>query len=357
MSKNSTVWPVTSILKMTERRQREGILAEELIRLDQVKTYFPVRKKFWEKTSSWVRAVDRVNLEIFNGECLGLVGESGCGKSTLGRSILCLAPVVSGAVLFHGQPIQVLDEAQLRSFRPKMQMVFQDPRASLNPKMTVLQILREALFICPGFDRARCLERAAELLDMVDLRPEHLFRYPHEFSGGQQQRICIARALATEPEFIVFDEATSALDVSVQAQVINLMADLQRRLNLTYLFISHDLSIMEQICQRVAVMYAGRIAEVQHARALFASPRHPYTKVLRDALPVADPTRRHELATLAGEVPSLSHPPSGCRFHPRCAYATDVCRKVEPRMSVLDAGNWVRCHHHERLGANGDLQS
>lgn len=336
---------------------REGIVTEALIRLEQVKTYFPARKRTWLAKPSWVRAVDGVNLEIFSGECLGLVGESGCGKSTLGRSILCLAPVAAGTVFFHGQPLQALDETRLRTFRPKMQMVFQDPRASLNPKMTVFQILREALYICPGFDRRQSMERAAELLGMVDLRPEHLFRYPHEFSGGQQQRICIARALATEPEFIVFDEATSALDVSVQAQIINLMATLQKRLNLTYLFISHDLSIMEQVCQRVAVMYAGKIAEVQSAKTLFASPRHPYTKVLRDALPVADPTRRHELVSLAGEVPSLSHPPSGCRFHPRCTFATELCHREEPPMSVLDSGNWVRCHHHERLRAGGDLQS
>lgn len=335
----------------------EFILAEAIIRLNQVKTHFPYRKKFWGKPVEWVRAVDGVSLDIFTGECLGLVGESGCGKSTLGRSILCMAPVVSGSVLFHEKEIQNLNAPQLIPLRPKMQMVFQDPRASLNPKMTVLQILSEALFICPGFDYSRSLERSAELLNTVDLRPEHLFRFPHEFSGGQQQRICIARALATEPEFIVFDEATSALDVSVQAQVINLMADLQQRLNLTYLFISHDLSIMEQVCHRIAVMYAGRIVEVQHADSLFGSPRHPYTKVLRDALPVADPNQRCELATLPGEVPNLVHPPSGCRFHTRCAYATEVCHKVEPRMSVLDTGDWVRCHHHEQLQVNRELKA
>ena len=266
-----------------------------------------------------------------------------------------MAPVVSGSIRFKGKEIQHLDAARIRPLRPKMQMVFQDPRASLNPKMTILQILQEALYICPGFDYNQRLERSAELLSTVDLRPEHLFRYPHEFSGGQQQRICIARALATEPEFIVFDEATSALDVSVQAQVVNLMARLQKRLNLTYLFISHDLSIMEQVCDRIAVMYAGRIMEVQPSQALFQSPRHPYTKVLRDALPVANPTKRRELATLGGEVPSLVHPPPGCRFHPRCAYATDICRQAEPPMSVFDAGNWVRCHHHEKLRQNGEL--
>jgi oligopeptide/dipeptide ABC transporter ATP-binding protein len=332
-------------------------VTDAIIGLEQVKTHFPYRKNFWGRPTQWVRAVDGVNLTIVAGECLGLAGESGCGKSTLGRSILCMAPVVSGSVLFHGKAIQGLDHEQLQPLRPKMQMVFQDPRASLNPRMTVLQILSEALFICPGFDHTRSLERSAELLDTVDLRPEHLFRYPHEFSGGQQQRICIARALATEPEFIVFDEATSALDVSVQAQVINLMARLQRQLNLTYLFISHDLSVMEQVCHRIAVMYAGRIMEVQRAQALFGSPRHPYTKVLRDALPVADPRRRHELATLPGEVPSLIHPPPGCRFSPRCAYATEVCHSVEPPMSIIDTGNWVRCHHHERLQANDTLKT
>ncbi len=332
-------------------------MAKAIIELNRVQTHFPRKPRFLRPPLEWVRAVDGVSLDIFAGECLGLAGESGCGKSTLGRSILCMAPVVSGSIRLHGKEIQHLDEAQLRPLRPKMQMVFQDPRASLNPKMKVLQILGEALSISPGFDPKRAQERAAELLHTVDLRPEHLFRYPHEFSGGQQQRICIARALATQPEFIVFDEATSALDVSVQAQVINLMADLQQRLNLTYLFISHDLSIMEQVCHRIAIMYAGKIMEVQHAQALFGSPRHPYTRVLRDALPVADPKQIHELATLPGEVPSLVHPPPGCRFHPRCTYATDICRRVEPRMSILDAGNRVRCHHHERLWADGELKA
>ncbi|HWR69302.1 MAG TPA: ABC transporter ATP-binding protein, partial [Desulfomonilia bacterium] len=193
-------------------------------------------------------------------------------------------------------------------------------------------------------------------LDMVDLRPEHLFRYPHEFSGGQQQRICIARALATQPEFLVFDEATSALDVSVQAQIINLMAALRERLNLTYLFISHDLSIMEHVCTRVAVMYAGGIVEIQDARSLFMTPRHPYTKALRDALPIADPARRKELGTLKGEVPRLTDPPSGCRFHPRCDYATDICSRENPPISSTGSDNWVRCHHHEEFWSKGLLR-
>ena len=238
-----------------------------------------------------------------------------------------------------------------------MQMVFQDPRASLNPKMTVLQILSEALAICPEIDKKQYAQRATELMNMVDLRPEHLFRYPHEFSGGQQQRICIARALATQPAFLVFDEATSALDVSVQAQIINIMAELQKRLNLTYLFISHDLSIMEHICQRVAVMYAGRIMEIQDADALFSSPRHPYTKALRDAVPIADPTKKDGMAILKGEVPSLLNPPGGCRFHPRCPHATQRCKNEVPQADQIKPGNRVCCHHHRTLWEKGLLEN
>ena len=320
-----------------------------LIDLENINTWFPHQKTLAGKVTAWIKAVDGVTLNIFSGECLGLVGESGCGKSTLGRTILKLAPLKSGKIKFNGEDIQDLGDRGFQPFRPKMQMVFQDPRASLNPKMTVLQILTEALAICPEINKKQYAPRATELMNMVDLRPEHLFRYPHEFSGGQQQRICIARALATQPEFLVFDEATSALDVSVQAQIINLMADLQKRLNLTYLFISHDLSIMEHICHRVAVMYAGRVMEIQDADALFSSPRHPYTKALRDAVPIADPTRRDGMSILEGEVPSLLAPPDGCRFHPRCQYATERCEKVVPEADLIKPGNWVRCHHHRVL--------
>jgi len=324
-------------------------MSNALIDLENINTWFPHQKTLAGKVTAWIKAVDRVTLKIFSGECLGLVGESGCGKSTLGRTILKLAPLKSGKIKFNGEDIQDLGDRRFQPFRPKMQMVFQDPRASLNPKMTVLQILTEALAICPEINKKQYAPRATELMNMVDLRPEHLFRYPHEFSGGQQQRICIARALATQPEFLVFDEATSALDVSVQAQIINLMADLQKRLGLTYLFISHDLSIMEHICHRVAVMYAGRVMEIQDADALFSSPRHPYTKALRDAVPIADPTRRDGMSILEGEVPSLLVPPDGCRFHPRCQYATERCSKVVPEADLIKPGNWVRCHHHRAL--------
>ena len=328
-----------------------------LINLENIKTYFPQKKMLTGKVTTWIKAVDGVTLKIFTGECLGLVGESGCGKSTLGRTILKLAPLKSGNIRFNGEKIQHLDERGFQPFRPKMQMVFQDPRASLNPKMTVIQILSEALAICPDIDKKHYAQRATELMNRVDLRPEHLFRYPHEFSGGQQQRICIARALGTQPEFLVFDEATSALDVSVQAQIINLMADLQKRLNLTYLFISHDLSIMEHICHRVAVMYAGRVMEIQDADALFASPRHPYTKALRDAVPIADPTKKDGMAILKGEVPSLLNPPRGCRFHPRCPHATQRCKNEVPEADPVKSGNWVCCHYHRALWEKGLLEN
>ena len=328
-----------------------------LINIENIKTYFPHKKTLTGKVTAWIKAVDGVTLKIFTGECLGLVGESGCGKSTLGRTILKLAPLKSGSIRFNGEEIQHLDDRGFQPFRPKMQMVFQDPRASLNPKMKVLQILSEALAICPEIDKKQYAQRATELMNMVDLRPEHLFRYPHEFSGGQQQRICIARALATQPEFLVFDEATSALDVSVQAQIINLMADLQKRLNLTYLFISHDLSIMEHICQRVAVMYAGRVMEIQDADALFSSPRHPYTKALRDAVPIADPTKKDGMAILEGEVPSLLNPPEGCRFHPRCPHATARCKNEVPQADRIKPGNRVCCHHHRTLWEKGFLEN
>jgi oligopeptide/dipeptide ABC transporter ATP-binding protein len=330
-------------------------MSEKLIQLEDLKTYFPLHKTLTGKVRAWIKAVDDVSLTLQTGECLGLVGESGCGKSTLGRTVLRLVGHTAGTIRFKGTEIQDLNTQAFQPFRPKMQMVFQDPRASLNPKMTVLQIISEALAICAAVDKDQYAQRATELLDMVDLRPEHLFRYPHEFSGGQQQRICIARALATQPEFIVFDEATSALDVSVQAQIIHLMSDLQKQLHLTYLFISHDLSIMEHICHRVAVMYAGRIMEVQDADALFSAPRHPYTKALRDAVPIADPTRRDGMAVLEGEVPSLVEPPDGCRFHPRCPHATRVCRQKAPAAARIKSGNWVRCHHHSELQDKGML--
>ena len=328
---------------------------EFLVKLGQVNTWFPYEKSILGKPSSWVKAVSDVSLNIIQGECLGLVGESGCGKSTLGRTILRLAPLHSGEIQFMGCDIGTLSAKKLKPYRAEMQMVFQDPKASLNPKMTIFKILKEALVLNTRLEKENYLEQAVKLLNLVDLRPEHIYRYPHEFSGGQQQRISIARALATDPKFIVFDEATSALDVSVQAQVINLMKKLQDKLNLTYLFISHDLSIMEHVCSRVAVMYAGRVVEVQESHSLFNTPRHPYTKALKNAIPIADPEYRSALGILKGEVPKLSNPPSGCNFHPRCDYRKEICSKKSPEIGKTSRKSWVRCHFHEELWKQGML--
>ncbi len=330
---------------------------DSLIELKQVNTWFPNDNPVFGKPRSWIKAVSDVSLDIIKGECLGLAGESGCGKSTLGRAILRLAPLSSGEIRFMGDDIGKLTGKRLKPYRAKMQMVFQDPKASLNPKMTIFKILSEALVLNSRILKADYLEEAVKLLDLVDLRPEHIYRYPHEFSGGQQQRICIARSLATDPEFIVFDEATSALDVSVQAQVINLMKALQDKLNLTYLFISHDLSIMEHVCTRVAIMYAGQVVEVQNSRSLFDSPRHPYTRALKKAVPIADPESRGELGILKGEVPKLSNPPPGCRFHPRCDYGQPICSKISPEINGITVNSWVRCHFHKKLWDQGELIS
>ena len=340
---------------LKKRSIKKEPMKDPLIRLTDTNTWFPYEKPLFGKITSWVKAVNRVSLDILNGECLGLVGESGCGKSTLGRTILRLAPLHSGRLTFKGDDIGRLSGKNLKPYRPRMQMVFQDPKASLNPKMTVFQILKEALALNTKIPKENHLKEAVRLLTLVDLRPEHVYRFPHEFSGGQQQRISIARAIATNPEFIVFDEATSALDVSVQAQVIHLMKDLQKKLNLTYLFISHDLSIMEHVCSRVAVMYAGRIIEVQEAASLFAAPRHPYTKALKEAVPIADPDAQNELGLLKGEVPKLSDPPQGCHFHPRCDHAQHICTTNTPRMSETGRNSWVRCHFHEKLWEQGQL--
>ena len=330
---------------------------DPLIKLEHINTWFADDKPIVGKPKSWIRAVSDVSLNIIEGECLGLVGESGCGKSTLGRTILRLAPLYSGNIRFMDEDIGRLNGNELKPYKAKMQMVFQDPKASLNPKMTIFKILSEALHLNSGVAKDDYLEQAVKLLDLVDLRSDHIYRYPHEFSGGQQQRICIARALATDPVFIVFDEATSALDVSVQAQIIHLMKELQDRLNLTYLFISHDLSIMEHVCSRVAVMYAGQIVEVQDAGSLFDTPRHPYTKALKNAVPVADPETKHELGILKGEVPKLSDPPPGCHFHPRCDYKEEICSKKSPLVCKTGENSWVRCHFHEKLWQQGVLMN
>lgn len=293
-----------------------------------------------------LRAVDGVTLEVMPGETLGLVGESGCGKSTFGRLLLRLLEPTSGRIYFEGQDITGLSQSALRPFRSKMQVVFQDPYSSLNPRMTVQAALSEALRVHGIVGSAsEEQQRVAALLERVGLRPEHMRRYPHEFSGGQRQRIGIARAIAVSPRFIVADEPVSALDVSIQAQIVNLLSDLQDELGLSYLFIAHDLHVVEHVSRRVAVMYLGRVVELAKSDQIYSQPRHPYTKALWSAAPEADPTVRKQRLLLQGDVPSPLDPPSGCAFHPRCPIAEKgLCDREVPGLRTLAAGHEVACH-------------
>lgn len=311
---------------------------DNILEIDNLKVWFPIRKGILNRVAGYVRAVDGVSLSIQAGETLGLVGESGCGKSTLGRAILGLSPITSGEIFFEGRPVASLDGQALRKMRQRCQMVFQDPYSSLNPRMTVLDILTEAM-VYHGLVKGRDREDAAlQLLSEVGLSGDCLHRYPHEFSGGQRQRISIARALSLQPRFVVCDEPVSALDVSVQAQVINLLMDLRERRNLSYLFISHDLSVVRLISQRVAVMYLGRIVELGETRAVMDSPRHPYTQALLSAVPRPGKNRQERIV-LKGEQPSPSNPPGGCPFHPRCPQATERCASDAPALK----GNGHSC--------------
>ena len=314
----------------------------KLLQVDGLVKHFPVRRGVFGRVSGAVRAVDGVHLQIAAGETLGVVGESGCGKSTLGRLVLRLIEPTSGQVRFDGRELGTLDAAALRAQRRAMQIIFQDPYSSLNPRMTVGQTLAEPLKL-HGLHLGRHPERVAELLQTVGLAPEHAQRYPHEFSGGQRQRIGIARALAVEPKLIVCDEAVSALDVSVQAQVVNLLQDLQRRFGLAYLFIAHDLAVVKHIATHVAVMYLGRIVEIGDKAALFAAPRHPYTQALLSAIPLPEPGLQRERVLLAGDVPSPLNPPPGCHFHTRCVHARALCSQQAPLLEGAD-GQRVACH-------------
>ncbi len=305
--------------------------------------HFPIRKGVLRRVVGAVRAVDGVSFAISKGETLGLVGESGCGKTTAGRSILRLVEPTGGSVHLDGIDLRSLSGRSLRSMRRRMQIVFQDPYGSLNPRLTVRSLLEEGLVIHRMGDAAARAERMRRALDRTGMPAAALDRYPHEFSGGQRQRIAIARALVLEPEFVVLDEPISALDVSIQAQVINLLADLRRDLGLTYLFISHDLSVVEYLSDRVAVMYLGRIVETATAGQLYATPLHPYTIALFSAVPTVDPAKRRSRIVLPGDVPSPARPPAGCRFHPRCPIAEAACREVDPPEVSLD-GHRVHCH-------------
>lgn len=333
-----------------------------LLEVKNLKKHFPIRKGIWGHVSGYVKAVDDVSFRLSEGETLGLVGESGCGKTTTGRCILRAIDPTSGQILFRRKNGEIIDVAslchrELKSLRKDMQLIFQDPYSSLNPRMTVKDIIGEPLLVNNVAKGKELEDRVAQLMRQVGLRPEYMRRYPHAFSGGQRQRIGIARALALNPRLVVCDEPVSALDVSIQAQILNLLQDLQEQLHLTYLFIAHDLSVVEHISDRVAVMYVGKVVEVANTEELFANPRHPYTEALLSAVPKPDPRLKTERILLRGEPADPANPPKGCYFHPRCNYAQDICSQEAPKLRNIydenDKEHIVACHFAEELELRG----
>ena len=324
---------------------KDAAMSEPLLRVKKLVKHFPVKGGLFARQVDKVHAVDGVSFDLAKGETLGVVGESGCGKSTTGRCILRLIEPTSGEVWFEGKNVTEMDREGLRATSRDMQIIFQDPYASLNPRMTVGAIIGEPLTIHKlTKSSAEYQDRIVELLETVGLNADHLRRYPHEFSGGQRQRIGIARALAVKPKLIVCDEPVSALDVSIQAQVINLLEDLQEKFDLTYLFIAHDLSVVEHISDRVAVMYLGRVVEIAPARELYTMPKHPYTEALLSAVPIPEPGLKRTRIRLVGDVPNPINPPTGCHFHPRCPKAFDRCKVESPVLKQAADGHWAACH-------------
>lgn len=321
--------------------------AETLLSVDNLKKYFPVKGGVLQRKVGDVKAVDGVSLDLKQGETLGLVGESGCGKSTLGKTILRLHDPTDGRIYFDGDEITDVGKSRIRKIRRNMQIIFQDPASSLNPRMTVAELIQEPMETLTDWSKERRRSRTMELIDEVGLQEHHLSRPPHAFSGGQQQRIAIARALSVNPQLIIADEPTSALDVSVQAKILNLMKDLQETYELTYLFISHDLSVIKHISDDVAVMYLGKLAEVGPTDEIYNNPKHPYTKALMSAVPRASAEPMTDRIILEGTVPSPENPPSGCRYHTRCQeYIGDICEETEPELEELEEGHICACHHY-----------
>lgn len=330
-----------------------------ILEVKNLTKYFPIKSGFFKRLVGNVQAVDDVSFNLIEGETLGLVGESGCGKTTASRCVLRAVDPTSGEINFRTSDGNTVDMAslnsrELRPIRKEIQMIFQDPFSSLNARMTLLDIVGEPLLVNGVSNREERLERVSELLTLVGLRPEYMQRYPHAFSGGERQRIGIARALALNPRVVVADEPVSALDVSVQAQVINLLMDLQEQLKLTYLFVAHDLSVVKQISDRVAVMYVGKMVEIASTKKIFEKPLHPYTEALLNAVPVPDPRKRKsEKKHLSGEVANPASPPSGCYFHPRCPYAQDICKTTKPTLEEVQPGRFVSCHRAKELDLTG----
>lgn len=320
-------------------------MSEPLLEVKNLKTYFPIKGGVFSRTIGHVKAVDGVSFTINKGEVFGLVGESGSGKTTIGKTILRLVQKTEGEVKFKGKDVHSLSKDKLRKHRPNMQLVFQDPFSSLNPRMRIGEALGEPMLAHGLATKENVREKVIEVLELCGLAPYHIDRYPHEFSGGQRQRIVIARAMVLNPEFIVADEPVAALDVSIQAQIINLFSELQEKKGLSYLFISHDLSVVEHLCTKIGIMYLGTIVETAPRDELFTNPLHPYTKALLSAVPIPDPTVKRERIILEGDIPSPANPPSGCRFHTRCPFATDVCKKIVPEFRNVGAEHFVACHH------------